>query len=287
MKTIFVCGWTPPRIIHSSAARLSEMAKVALRLFVALLFSRRRCPYPVKPASGRKSPASGRKTPASGRKTVRKSTSAKAGKISNSERRAGNRKYVIMCAIDMRPDYIAYQRGFKLFLGHFAPEYATNPMQGTTFNDILTDLRLEVKDEIVRQLKSQRESCLEHGHDGPFCGIQIALTTVGHVEYCTASCSIIPPNFGERLHLTLSARAFPGHHTYNNVKLWLQQVIIVAMSNVLMQYKRVFEGDVTTVPVLIDMEEFVACRHHRRSEVGHLIGRCSSGRKCRVSRSRT
>lgn len=164
------------------------------------------------------------KTPGGGKRTIAKFVASTA--MREKDRHDLNRRYVIMCAIDMRQEHMAQQRGFKLFLGKLSPEYATCPMNSTTFNNTLTDICGEVKNDVIEQLRKQRQSCMDHGYEGPFCGVQVDLTSAGRVKYCTASVSIIPPDFGGRRHLALGTRLFRGRHTFPDIRLWLQEVTI-------------------------------------------------------------
>lgn len=146
--------------------------------------------------------------------------------MNDGERATANRAYVIFCAIDMRPQSMSTLDGYKLFVGNFSPEFSASPMHWTTFNNILIDLCDEVKNDIVGSLKLHRENCLEHGYEGAFCSLQVDLTTAGRLEYCTASCSIIPTDFGGVLRLALATRAFPRQHTDKHIKLWLEKVTL-------------------------------------------------------------
>lgn len=129
-----------------------------------------------------------------------------------------------MSAIDMRTENVARQEGHRLFLGHFSPDYASDPMDETKFDQLLAAVCLEVKSDVINHLQRQREGCLLHGYDGPFCGIRVDMTHVGQVAYGTASCSIIPTNFSEVVHLVLGTRSFQGHHLDKQLQLWLKKV---------------------------------------------------------------
>ncbi|CAN0548507.1 unnamed protein product, partial [Ectocarpus sp. 12 AP-2014] len=53
---------------------------------------------------------------------------------------AADRRFVLWCCIDLRPEQLRFDQGFKLFLGSLSPEYVTTTMAKSTFNQTLDEL---------------------------------------------------------------------------------------------------------------------------------------------------
>lgn len=79
-----------------------------------------------------------------------------AGGVSPNERKRANRLYTIWSAINLRPQNLIHDVGFKLFVGNFAASYITETMHHDTFNSNLADLCDEAKANIMAGIKEQK-----------------------------------------------------------------------------------------------------------------------------------
>ena len=76
-----------------------------------------------------------------------------------SMRDAAHRRYVLWCAIKLRPQTICYDEGYKLHVGAFSPMYVeTAMMSNTTFDSISSGIYTKTFDEVKRGLRLHRES---------------------------------------------------------------------------------------------------------------------------------
>lgn len=61
--------------------------------------------------------------------------------MSNKEREAQHTRYVIMCCVDMRPFSMAFQPGFRYFVGGFLPRTCSQPSTTRRWNVSSTNWR--------------------------------------------------------------------------------------------------------------------------------------------------
>lgn len=114
--------------------------------------------------------------------------------------------------------------GYQIHVGGMSAALAAEPMHSSTFDDVLLEVCAEVKGGIVGLLMSQREAGVEMGYTGPFCGFQLDMATVAAVEYCTATVSLVPPDFRGVVRVALATSPFPRQHTYTDIQLWIEKV---------------------------------------------------------------
>ena len=85
-----------------------------------------------------------------------------APKMLASMRNAARRPYVLWCAINLRPQTMRYDEGYKLHVGALSPSYVETTMSNTTFDSILSSgIYTETCDEVRRGLRLHRESCMK------------------------------------------------------------------------------------------------------------------------------
>ena len=72
-------------------------------------------------------------------------------------------RHVIWCCINLRPQQMRYDDGFKLFVGILSPEYVDSTMSTTTFDKTLDTLYDRVKRNVLDGLRSLREEYLRVG----------------------------------------------------------------------------------------------------------------------------
>ena len=87
-----------------------------------------------------------------------------------SMRDAAHRRYVLWCAINLRPQTMRYDEGYELYVGTWSPSYVETAMSNTTFDSILSGIYTKTCDEVKRGLCLHRESCMKLGYFGPFFG---------------------------------------------------------------------------------------------------------------------
>lgn len=138
-------------------------------------------------------------------------------------RDAADRRYVLWCAINLRPQTMRYDEGYKLHVGALSEAYVRTAMSDTTFNSILSDIYQETSDEVKKGLRLHRESCVKLGYEGAFLGAQLDLTTVANEEYITFSVSYIAEGASEITRVGLATRAFPGSHTAADIEPWIEK----------------------------------------------------------------
>ena len=130
--------------------------------------------------------------------------------LTDAAREKADRRFVLWSAVNFRPENMADDVGFKLFVGNLAPDYVARVMSRETFKDHLLSLYVEVKEEVLAEIKEHQESCLKMGYGGPFLGGQLDLTIISNEEYITFSVSFIPPGEVTIKRIGLATRAFPG-----------------------------------------------------------------------------
>ena len=102
-----------------------------------------------------------------------------------------DRLSVIWCVRDGRPFEALKDVGHKLLLSEFAPEYAASDISHGTLDKILSSLYDDAKAALVTKLKRARDALSKMGYSGPFCCLQLDMTSVSMDEFCTASVSVI------------------------------------------------------------------------------------------------
>lgn len=149
-----------------------------------------------------------------------------APKLFAHTQKAAVRRFVVWCAINLRPQGIRKDDGYKLHAGILCPGYVETTLSENTFNKILADLHCEVTAEVKRKLRLHRESCLKLGYVRPFLGARLDLTTVGSDEYITFSVSYVAEGATEITRVGLATRAFPGAHTAGDIEPWIAQASV-------------------------------------------------------------
>ena len=150
--------------------------------------------------------------------------------VSPAHREAADRRYVIWCAIELRPERMIEGIGYKLHVGNLCPDYVTRAPSSATFDRHLTELYFEVRARVMDGIRLHRESCQALGYNGPFLGGQVDLTTVYGVEYITFSATYVAPKTTEITRANLATCDSPGKHTADDIKYWLEQVLVISVS---------------------------------------------------------
>ena len=73
-------------------------------------------------------------------------------------------------------------------------------------------------------LRSFREQCLAVEYLGAFLGVQLDLTTAASEEYITLTVSYVPKGSIDVTRVALATRAFPGTHTAEDIRPWIEAV---------------------------------------------------------------
>ena len=133
-----------------------------------------------------------------------------------------------------------YDDGFKLFVGALAPEYVNTAMVKKTFNTILATLHDRVKKNVMDGLRSFREECLAVGYSGAFPGAQLDLTTAAGEEYITFSVSFVRKSTSDVTRVVHATRAFPGAHTADDIRPWIEAVRRFVFSMLFTRYLVVY-----------------------------------------------
>lgn len=154
-------------------------------------------------------------------------TSWAVPKMGQEQRDFADMRFVIWCCINLRPQQMRLDEGFKLFVGTLNAQYVDTTMSGSTFNKALDTLYDRVKGSLVDDLRSLREECLGMGYSGAFLGAQLDLTTVAGEEYITFSVSYVKKGSSEVSRASLATRAFPGSHTADDIKPWIEAVRLI------------------------------------------------------------
>lgn len=98
---------------------------------------------------------------------------------------------MIWCVQSGRPWRALRDPGLKLLLSEFVPEYAATDISHAAMDKILLEMYQTAKTSLVAQLKEAYEELKKIGYHGPFCCLQLDLTSIGTDEFCTASVSVI------------------------------------------------------------------------------------------------
>lgn len=144
--------------------------------------------------------------------------------VDRQQRDLADLRFVMWCCINLRPQQMRYDDGFKLFVGVLSPQYVDTIMAAATFNNILDTLYDKVKQNVMDDMRSLREECLDMGYGGAFLGAQLDLTTVAGEEYITFTVSYVRKSSSEVSRVALATRAFPGSHTADDIKPWIEAV---------------------------------------------------------------
>ena len=103
-----------------------------------------------------------------------------------------DRLSVIWCVRDGRPlESLKDDVRHKLILSKFVPEYAASDTSHPTLDKVLASLYDEAKSSLVAKLKGVRDELQQIGYSGPFCSLQLEMTSINNDEFCTASVSVI------------------------------------------------------------------------------------------------
>lgn len=145
-------------------------------------------------------------------------------KLDKKRREMADLRFVIWCCINLRPQQMRHDDGFKLFLGALSPDYVESTMSNDTFDKNLDTLYSRVKTSIVDDLRTLREECLGMGYSGAFLGAQLDLTTVAGEEYITFTVSYVEKGSTDVTRVALACRAFPGTHTADDISPWIEEV---------------------------------------------------------------
>lgn len=145
-------------------------------------------------------------------------------KMTESRRQLADDRFVLWCCINLRPQQMRFDEGFKLFAGILCPDYVSTTMSKETFDKKLDALYDKVKANVLDELRSVRGDCLAMGYSGPFLGAQLDLTTVANEEYITFSVSFVKKGSTDITRVALTTRAFPGSHTATDIKTWVEAV---------------------------------------------------------------
>ncbi|CAB1104121.1 unnamed protein product [Ectocarpus sp. CCAP 1310/34] len=148
-------------------------------------------------------------------------------KMDKKQRDLADLRYVIWCCINLRPQQMRYDDGFKLFVGVLSPQYVDTTMASTTFNKVLDALYDRVKQAIMDDLRLLREEFLGMGYGGAFLGAHLDLTTVANEEYITFTVSYVKKGKTDDVtRVALATRAFPGSHTAEDIKPWIEALTL-------------------------------------------------------------
>lgn len=143
-------------------------------------------------------------------------------------------RFVIWCCINLRPQQMRLDDGFKVFVGALSPQYVDTAMSAATFNKILDSLFDRVKQGVMDDLRLLREECLSMGYGGAFLGAQLDLTTVAGEEYITFTVSYVKKGSTKISRVALATRAFPGSHTADDIKPWIEAVRLLLLFSLLL-----------------------------------------------------
>lgn len=144
--------------------------------------------------------------------------------MSKKQREEQDRRYVILCASEMRPISMSSGAAFQYFIGGLSPSYVSQTIHQTTIDRHLDALFMEVKTAITVKLQEHVTSVRKMGWYGPCVSAQVDLTTANNVEYATMSLSWVPQDWSEMERVTVCTKAFPGRHTQEELEPWLRKV---------------------------------------------------------------
>ena len=99
-------------------------------------------------------------------------------KLPKNFREIANRCFVAWRAVNIRPQNMMHDIGFKFFLGIWDPDYTPRTMSAERCHDILLNLYGEVRETLLAEIHEHRDSCLALGYKRPTLSGQVDLTTV-------------------------------------------------------------------------------------------------------------
>ena len=103
-----------------------------------------------------------------------------------------HREFVIWCVANGRPWKPVSDIGLKSLSSHCDPSLAAVTSHPDTLKKILVNLYLAAMEEVMCIFKTAHSENKERGYDGPFCSLQMGLTTaVAKVEYATVWANLI------------------------------------------------------------------------------------------------
>ena len=117
--------------------------------------------------------------------------SAKAKETTPQLRARLDRKSMIWCVRNGRPWAALQDAGLKLILSEFVPDYAASSTSHGVLDKILSSMYDDAKASLVKTLEQVHTDLKERGYNGPFCSLQLDLTSVASNEFCTASVSVV------------------------------------------------------------------------------------------------
>ena len=117
-----------------------------------------------------------------------------------------------------------YDDGLKLFVGALSPEPVDTTMSQSTFDMALNTFHDRVKKNVMDDLRSFREKRLAVGDSGASLGAQLDLTTAAGEEYITFTVSYVRKGSSVVTRVALATRAFPGTHTAEDIRPWIEAV---------------------------------------------------------------
>lgn len=102
-----------------------------------------------------------------------------------------HRKYVVWCVVNGRPWKAIDDIGLKLIIAEWDPGFAATTPTFDTLDKVLREMYCTAKTELVEILQSARKDNKKKGYDGPFCSLQLDLTSKANVEYIAASVQLV------------------------------------------------------------------------------------------------
>ncbi|CAM9627602.1 unnamed protein product, partial [Choristocarpus tenellus] len=88
-----------------------------------------------------------------------------------------------------------------------------------------------VKASAMQALKEHLDLCKTLGWNGPICSLQLDSITVSNTKFITFTASFIPSDWRKMQRLALCTRAFPGTHTAEDLKIWIEEVTMEFFSD--------------------------------------------------------
>ena len=136
----------------------------------------------------------------------------KPWKMCEGLRKQMNRHMVAWCVLDGRPWVMGGDLDFKMLMAPMVPEYAATTPAASTLEKILEDMYIEVKARVIEVLRSHDVELTKSEYSGPFCSLQLDLTTNANQEYCTALVCLLSMGPSRPVRLNLATWLFPGTH---------------------------------------------------------------------------
>lgn len=144
--------------------------------------------------------------------------------LSLEQQQEQDRRYVAMCAVDLRPYNMSATAAFQHWLGGYSPELVKKTIHRTTINKNLESLCADVRAVMTAKLAAHYESVKKRGWTGPWISMQCDATSTNNTEYYTVSFSWVPEDWSGMERVAFCTRAFPGKHTAAEVEPWLREV---------------------------------------------------------------